>query len=272
MANPLPQASKASPPSHIVSLNICTDELLLRLVPASRIASITWLSRNPAESNVADLAARVPVNYGLAEQIIPSAPDLVVAGTYTTRTATALLKHTNIPVAEFGITNSFADLRAQTRRMASLLGEAAQGEQLIASIDNRLDAIGPPMETNRPTALVFNPNGFTDSAGTLIDEIMTRAGLDNIASHPDFANLGFVPLEVLVDKSPDVLIVSQNRDGPSSLATDLLKHPVLVRLQPHTHIVALPSQMWTCAGPAAVDATAQLKTIADEIRSHRASQ
>src|SRR5262249_11112717 len=57
-------------PTRIVSTNLCTDELVLRLADLRNIASITWLSRGRL-SNVAALAEQVPVNHGLAEEIIP---------------------------------------------------------------------------------------------------------------------------------------------------------------------------------------------------------
>ena len=88
----LPAASRAAGPAQrIVSLNLCTDELLLRLADPAKIASVTWLSRNPG-SNVPELAARVPINYGLAEQVLAVEPDLVLAGTFTTRIAVGMLK------------------------------------------------------------------------------------------------------------------------------------------------------------------------------------
>ncbi len=270
------QASAQTQPRRIVSINVCTDELLLRLAPASRIASVTWLSRDREGSNVADLAARMPINYGLAEEVIPLAPDLVVTGIATIRAAVALLNRAGVPVVEFGIANNFTDFRAQARKMAALLGDIGRGEQLIRDIDHRLDAIGlEPGAVNtidRPTALVFNPNGFTDGSGTLVDEIMTRAGLDNLASHPDFANYDRVPLEVLAERAPDVLVVGESRDGPPALATELLKHPVIARLQPHTHIVVLPSRLWTCPGPASVDAIDILKAVADKVRAERTAR
>src|ERR1700732_350866 len=80
------QAGKAK---HIVSLNLCADELVLRLADRDNIASVTWLSRDPDNSNVAALAAQVPVNHGLAEEVIALDPDLVVAGLHTGRSAVA---------------------------------------------------------------------------------------------------------------------------------------------------------------------------------------
>src|SRR5258708_1788850 len=79
-------------PARIVSLNMCADELVLRLAERQNVASVTWLSRDAENSNVAEAAAHVPVNHGLAEEVIPLNPDLVVAGAFTSRTAVVLLR------------------------------------------------------------------------------------------------------------------------------------------------------------------------------------
>ncbi|HEX4635904.1 MAG TPA: hypothetical protein VH189_06960, partial [Rhizomicrobium sp.] len=60
----------AAPPQHIMSLKVCTDELLLDLVPASRIASVTFLSREKAGLKFWPQAAGIPVNHGTAEEIL----------------------------------------------------------------------------------------------------------------------------------------------------------------------------------------------------------
>ena len=190
--------SAAGTPKRIVSLNLCTDELVLRLADRANIASITWLSKDRISANVVDLAADVPVNHGLAEEIIPLDPDLVVAGTFTARTAVAMLKATRSPVTEFGVAHSLADVRSGIRKMAALVGEPARGEDLVASFDRRLAEIGTPAPGRRPTALVFNANGFTVGAGTLVDDIMTRAGLDNVAAHMKLGNYSQLPLEIAV--------------------------------------------------------------------------
>ena len=72
-------------PARIVSLNMCTDELVLRLADPARIASVTWLSQDPRNANMAEAARRIPANHGLAEEALGFRPDLVVAGAYTTR-------------------------------------------------------------------------------------------------------------------------------------------------------------------------------------------
>jgi iron complex transport system substrate-binding protein len=263
--------SAAGTPKRIVSLNLCTDELVLRLADRANIASITWLSKDRISANVVDLAADLPVNHGLAEEIIPLDPDLVVAGTFTARTAVAMLKATRFPVTEFGVAHSLADVRSGIRKMAALVGEPARGEALVASFDGRLAEIGTPAPGRRPTALVFNANGFTVGAGTLVDDIMTRAGLDNVAAHMKLGNYSQLPLEIAVRSDVDILIISARRDGPPSLATALLDHPVLSKLGPKTHIVVLPTNLWSCGGPEVAEAIARLRAAAQDIVSSGAS-
>jgi len=263
--------SAAGIPKRIVSLNLCTDELVLRLADRSNIASITWLSKDKISANVIDLAADLPVNHGLAEEIIPLDPDLVVAGTFTARTAVAMLKATRFPVTEFGVAHNIADVRLGIRKMAALVGEPARGEALVASFDGRLAEIGTPAPGRRPTALVFNANGFTVGAGTLVDDIMTRAGLDNVAAHMKLGNYSQLPLEIAVRSNVDVLIISARRDGPPSLATALLDHPVLSKLGPKTHIVVLPTNLWSCGGPEVAEAIARLRAAAQDVVAGGAS-
>jgi iron complex transport system substrate-binding protein len=70
-------------PARVVSINMCTDELLLRLADRDRIASVTWLSRDGRNANMAEVAATIPANHGLAEEVVSYHPDLVLAGVYT---------------------------------------------------------------------------------------------------------------------------------------------------------------------------------------------
>jgi hypothetical protein len=49
---------------------MCTDELLLRLADRDRIASVTWLSQDSRNANMAAAAAEIPANHGLAEEVL----------------------------------------------------------------------------------------------------------------------------------------------------------------------------------------------------------
>jgi iron complex transport system substrate-binding protein len=263
-------ASEAKP-ARIVSLNLCLDELVLRLAKPERIASVTWLSRDARSSNVPELARRVGENHGLAEEIVPLDPDLVIAGTFTARVAVALLKRTSIPLAELGIPRTFAEIRQQIAAVARLVGEIPEGDRLIDMMDARLAAIPPPSGP-RPRAIVLNPNGATVGQGTLVGEIMTRAGLHNVAAELGIESYGLVPLENVVLNGVDILIVSASRDGPPALATEILHHPVLARLADRVRIISVPSRLWNCGGPASVEAVELLRQAVVAFQRGRTTQ
>src|SRR5262245_1692186 len=59
-----------SAPRRIVSLNLCTDQLVLALADRDTVRSVTWLACDPQSWVMEAAAAEVPVNHGLAEEII----------------------------------------------------------------------------------------------------------------------------------------------------------------------------------------------------------
>jgi iron complex transport system substrate-binding protein len=255
-------------PARIVSLNLCTDELVLRLAEPDRIASVTWLSREPGRSNVVDAASRVPVNHAFAEEIVASKPDLVVAGRYTARGTVALLARAGIPVTDFDAPRSVGEVRSQIRAMARLLGEHDNGERLIERLDRGLAAVSPPTNP-RPRAIVLNPNGATVGRGTLVDEILTRAGLDNVAARLGLDSYDLVPLETVVTSDLDVLVVGASRDEPPAMAMEILKHPVLDRIMDRIEVVRVPMGLLVCGGPAAVEAVERLRAVAETAARRR---
>ena len=131
---------------------------------------------------MAAAAADVPVNHGLAEEIIPFAPDLVVAGIYTTRTTVALLKRFGLPVLELDVPQSLPAIVAQIRTVAHALGHPERGEAMVTAMMADLTALGPIPAGPWPVAVVYHPNGFTGGRGSLIDDLLTRAGLRNLAA------------------------------------------------------------------------------------------
>jgi iron complex transport system substrate-binding protein len=261
-----PAADNVPKPQRIVSMNLCTDELVLRLADRRNISSVTWQARDRDNSNVADLARDVPINHGVAEEIIPLKPDLLLAGVYTTRTTVALLKRAGIRSVDADVTRSFDDVRQQYREVAALLGEQERGEHVIAEMDSNLARLARERPSVPPTAMVLHANNYTFGRGSLIDEVVTRAGFENAAVRLGVGDYVQVPLEVITMNPVDVLIVSSYRDGPPAMATELLKHPVLSRLSDRTRVVVIPDRLWNCGGPALVEAVGRLVRVAKEVR------
>ncbi|HMN73561.1 MAG TPA: ABC transporter substrate-binding protein [Rhodoblastus sp.] len=249
-----PAAAQTARPHRIVSINQCADELALRLADRDRIASVTWLSRDPNNSNVADIAASVPVNHGLAEEVMAFRPDIVLAGVFSTQTTIGILRRLGVKVVEFEPPRSMDDVRAQIRKLADAIGESARGEAMARAIDVGLAALAPRARSPRLRAAVMQPNGFTVEKGSLVEEIMNRAGLDNLGSRVDAGSYLAIPLEAIALQKADVMIVNGEVYDAPSLATEALNHPLIAALGRRLKVVSMPPKLWTCGGPNLVDA------------------
>jgi len=256
-------AAPPAQPMRIVSMNICADELVLRLADRAHVRSVSWLAHDPIDSNVADLARGIHANRGLAEEIVALGPDLVVAGLYTTRTAVGLLRRVGVPLFELDVPATIDDARRQMLAVAEALGEPARGRALVDALDAGLaEARADAGGVDRPTAIVYQPNGFTVGSGSLVDAILTGAGLRNLSVEAGLGDHGRLALETLVRLRPDFLVVDGAPRRGAALAWERLDHRALRALPYPQRTVPLPNRLWTCAGPGMVDAMAALAAAA----------
>jgi iron complex transport system substrate-binding protein len=150
---------------------------------------------------------------------------------------------------------------------AAALGEAPRGEVLIAGMNARLAAL-PAAGTRRPVAVVYGPNGYTFGPGSLLDDLMRRAGFDNLAARAGLGTAGILPLETLLVQPPDVLFIERETRVVTSLADQTLAHPALRRLAARLPHADLSSRLWNCAGPGIAEAVAQMAAVRARIGRH----
>jgi iron complex transport system substrate-binding protein len=247
----------------VVSLNLCADQIVLRLVQRKRIASVTFLATEPHSSTVVDSAKDIPTNQGLAEEVIGFNPDLVLSGTYTAREAVGFLRRHDRSVLDLGNPDSFAGAREQIVEIAAATGSSERGSELIAEMDRKLAASVAPAG-RKPRAMMLGPNGFATSYGPLVDEMMARAGLINIADELGGHGRASIPLEKAILADLDMLIVDTGERMGPALAQEILEHPAVRALERDLKVVALPSNLWTCAGPQLADAVVLLAEARQE--------
>jgi iron complex transport system substrate-binding protein len=250
---------QAAPPQHVMSLNLCTDQLLLDLLPPERIASITYLARSRGKAFHWAEAERVPINHGLAEEVLGARPDLVLAGTYTTTAARVLLRGIGVPVIEVPPANNFDEIRVITRRVAEAVGEVAAGEKLLAGMDATLRELAaePPRQVIRVAG--WSGGGSVPGKGKLFDAILTAAGGVNVAATMAGARSGSFDIEELLAARPDVLAYGAGRDEEApSLRTDASQHPLLLKIYQHRRIT-YPDVLYSCGLPESAEAAVALR-------------
>lgn len=255
-----------SKPERIVSLNMCLDELAIRLADRERVASVLWMSRDPMNSNVADIAKTIAGNGGTAEEAVAFHPDRVLVGEFTSALTKSMLHRVGMPVMEFGVPENFDAVRKQIRALGDAIGESARADAMVDKLDRDLLSVSYPANGLKLKAIILRPNGFTVGAGSLVDEILSRAGLENLAAHLNIGPYEQIPLERIAMLGADILIVNSEHSDEASLATEGLKHPLIGALSERTRVVSLPSRLWTCAGPNLVEAIRTLQSATGDMR------
>jgi len=245
-------AGAAEAPRRVMSLSLCTDQLLLQLVPPERITSITYLSRLAANSYLSAEAFGVPINYGAPEEVAREHPDLVLTGTFSTPAARMLLRRLGAPLVEVPPAEDFEQIRAVTRQVAGAVGAVEKGEALIAEMDAALAELERTKPTQRIVVAGWTTSGIVPAKGTLFDSILTAAGGENVAnlvgSQPLYGQYTAFDLEQVVSLRPDILAYGNSRVGRFDMSGEQLRHPVVRRLFAGRQI-AYPETLYSCGLP-----------------------
>ncbi len=241
-------ALAADPPRRIVSINLCTDQLLLALAAPERIAGLGRFARRADMSYLAVAAQAHPFVRGTAEEVLRLRPDLVLAGAFSGRATRAVLQAHGIRVETFVPPRSIAEAKAEIIRVSGLIGTPQPGAVLIAQIDAAVGEAGALARPNVAlTALPLQRRGYASGRATLVSSVLEATGLVNAAAALGIDGIGRVPLEAIVRLRPDLLVIEGL--GPAGdQATALLHHPVLARGL-RSRIVALPTAEVACGGP-----------------------
>jgi len=252
----------ASELPRVASINVCADQLVLSLAKPEQIVTVSWLSADPEESLLAAEAQRYPLNYGSAEELLRFAPDVVIAGAYTNAFTRALLKRLGYAVVELEPENTFGDVERNVRLVADALRQTARGEALVAAMHAELERLGTTKPPHARAAVVVRPGGFTVGAGSLAHEVMTLAGLRNVAAEQGLDRWGSLSMETLLRARPDVVVLTGYRTHEPSLANAVLEHPALARVRAGAATAVVPAPYWSCGLPQSLAAARPLQQAA----------
>lgn len=244
-------------PQRIASLNLCTDQLVLMLVPRARIVSVSEWAARPESSYMAAAARGIPNNHGLAESALAQNPDLILAGEYTDSTMVSLLRQLGFHVEMVKVPRTLDEARAYILNIGDLVGETAAAQNLVAGMDARLQRIDAQLLGKTPLlAAAYAPNGLTVGRGAVLAQIIERAGWRNLGSELQIDGYGQLSLEQLLIAQPQLLVldVTAEDSGGGSLAHNYLTHPALQSLAQTARVVTMPPRLSECVGPMTIDA------------------
>jgi cobalamin transport system substrate-binding protein len=205
-------------PAKIVSLTPAVTETLFAVGAGSRIVATDDSSDYPAEAK----ALPDVVTFGTVdvEKIVALDPDLVIAGGagFTSAEAIATIRSVGIPVLVVS-TPSIDGIYRDIELVGTAVGEADAAAALTTKMRADMAAIGTAAQAeSKKTATpprVFYDVGFIDGTGQIfgpgegsfLAEMVALLGVDVITG--DKATYE-VPLETLVERDPQVIILGVN--------------------------------------------------------------
>lgn len=248
-------ADTVTSPRRIVSIGLCTDQLLLMMVERERIASVSYAATEKESSYMVDAVGDIPINRAGVEEIISFNPDLVVGSTYAAQDTSHFLQQLGYNVRMTDPPRTLEGVRQLILQLGEWTGSQVKAGEIVADMNARLLRIHASYD-HRPqrSIMVYSPNGYTIGSETLENEIFAEAGYRNLSAEMGVKGFQTVSMEQLVAAQPDFIQIDNYIYNQNSLASTYINHPVLKEIVPMERRLYIPTTLRDCAGPMVVDA------------------
>jgi len=242
-----PLGAEPAPAKQVISLNLCTDQLLMALADPGQIAALSPLARDPLLSNMAEEAQTFRIIKPRSETLLQIQPDLVLTAPYEHRLTRQILTNHRIEIMTMGVWTSLEAGKEQIRQLARRLGHIDRGQMLINRIDEAMARV-MPVSTAR-SMLEIERRLYAPGTQSLVADLVRQWGLTNHADRLGVGQGGFVALERLLGDRPDVLLVTDSSPMVEDMGIALLRHPALNTVFDEKRRIGIPTRLSLCGGP-----------------------
>lgn len=240
-------------PERIVSLNLCSDQLLVALADREQIAGLSLNAADPDMSWVSDRVAGLPILGSAAEQVLAIQPDLVLGLPASPSNSLGALQDQGYRTLDLQAATNVNDIYHAIGLTAAAVGHRGRGEAMAAQMERDLANIRP-VGAGR-VAAYYQRRGYMSGAGTLIDDMMGRLGLVNLAGTLGEGPLAQLSLEEMVAAQPDFIIMESATKNVTDQGSEMLHHAALR----HIPRLYVPEAMTVCGNPSYVTAAQSLE-------------
>ena len=255
-----PGGALAAKLPRIVSMNVCSDQLLLSLADPEQILGLSRFSR---DAWIAGDVGRYPKLSGGAEDVMVLKPDIVVANLYDKRSTRDLLKAHGLHLAELSVPRTLPEVKDQIREFGDIVGHPDRAAAQIALLDAALARARQAVAARHYRVLPLSRRGWVAGSDSFVGSLLAETGLFNTAGDLGFNFGGFASLEAIVSQKPDLLLVSQAGDFARDDGQAFLLHPALARFYPPEKRIVIPERLTECGGVMLAEA---LDVLAAELK------
>ena len=246
----------------LVSMNVCTDQLVLTLADPEQILGLSRFSRDGWQLKASDLS-RYPVLSGGAEDVLLIKPDIVVASAFDKRATRELLKAKGLRLAELVVPRTLDEARQQIREAGDITGHPDRAAAEIARLDAALGRARNAVSERLYRVLPLSRRGWVAGSDSFVGSLLGEIGLRSAAGDLGFSFGGFASLEAIVKLRPDFIVVSRAGDYARDDGQAFLLHPALERFYPPEKRIVIPERLTECGGVLLADA---LDALTEELK------
>ncbi len=238
----------------IVSLDYCADQFVLALADREQILALSKDAERQF-SYLRDKAAGIPKVRAAAEDVVALNPDIVVRSWGGDARALALYQRFGIRTVQIGYAEDVEGTGDLLREVASAIGQTVRAEAILS-------AAPKPAAPSGRKAVYVTPGGVSAGKDTMIESIMTHAGLENANTGTGWTSL---PLESLVMEPPRLMLAAFfGFDDDATDRWSVSRHPVMQRLMAQAQVIDMDEARVSCGGwfvaEEAADIAAALET------------
>ena len=250
-------AAELAPPERIVSINLCADQMLLKLANPGSVTALGPFARDPLLSFLADRAQAFPQVSNRTENLLHVEADAFVVGPFDNMYMRGVLRRRGIKEIIVGRWVSLSEVKQGVKNFSNTIGVEAAGSMLISEIEIAVADLRGLVKGDRPqTFLLLHRRGYVGE-GEIVSELLEIAGLINAAKG---AAAQFMSVESVVALRPSLLVVSGRDVRAEDRGLELLEHPALTRLYPPSRRITTPDRLTICGGPSTPSLIRHLKS------------
>ena len=247
----------------VVSLNLCADPYLMEFAMPEQIIALTWNSHDPTQSPFAARAANFPITGGRLEEIVELAPDFVILSPFSMANRSQTLHRLGIATLTLNAANDYETAREEIITLGRAIGREAQALDYLSNLDAHMARL--VRQGISAGLLNIQRRGLTTGAGHILDDIIHRAGAQNLGRIAGDGMIA-VSLEHVMMLRPDYLLMIGSPPEAVDRGTEVFAHPILREKFPPDRRITLPASMVLCAGASTPMAVAALQAALENQR------
>lgn len=238
----------------IVSLNPCTDAILVEVAEPDQILALSHYSGIAGSSSISpEVAARFAKTGGTAEEVLALKPDIVLASQFMAPSLRAALERLDVQVETFGSPLTPRESYDQIEQIAQLSRRPERAEALIADIKTALNKASIGADAQPIEALLWQSGQIVAGDGALVTEVLRETGF---VRGEGMRQGEYVSLERLIADPPELVLIAGTSAGQ--------QHPALSQLDA-SRFASLDPKLFYCAGPSLIALAQRLVAIRAEI-------